>query len=280
MIDLHLHTMASDGTASPAQTVQTARELGLTAIAVTDHDTVSGVNEALAHGAALGVEVVPGVEVSSDYRDNNIHVLGYFVDPASPALRAVADWVRVERAERNEKVVAMLAADGFAISMEELEAAYPGALLGRPHIAEFLMRRGYVESVTDGFDRYLEVGRKYYLPTRRIPLSRAVTAIRDAGGLASLAHPLQYRYPLPEVEELIDRAVHLGVDAMECYYSGYTPEETRWLLTQAERRGLGVSGGSDWHGTRKPYITMGRGTGELCISETILEKLKERHRSA
>lgn len=280
MIDLHLHTMASDGTASPAQTVQTARELGLTAIAVTDHDTVSGVNEALAHGAALGVEVVPGVEVSSDYRDNNIHVLGYFVDPTSPALRAVADWVRVERAERNEKVVAMLAADGFAISMEELEAAYPGALLGRPHIAEFLMRRGYVESVTDGFDRYLEVGRKYYLPTRRIPLSRAVTAIRDAGGLASLAHPLQYRYPLPEVEELIDRAVHLGVDAMECYYSGYTPEETRWLLTQAERRGLGVSGGSDWHGTRKPYITMGRGTGELCISETILEKLKERHRSA
>ena len=280
MIDLHLHTTASDGTASPAQTVQTARELGLTAIAVTDHDTVSGVNEALAHGAALGVEVVPGVEVSSDYRDNNIHVLGYFVDPASPALRAVADWVRVERAERNEKVVAMLAADGFAISMEELEAAYPGALLGRPHIAEFLMRRGYVESVTDGFDRYLEVGRKYYLPTRRIPLSRAVTAIRDAGGLASLAHPLQYRYPLPEVEELIDRAVHLGVDAMECYYSGYTPEETRWLLTQAERRGLGVSGGSDWHGTRKPYITMGRGTGELCISETILEKLKERHRSA
>ena len=280
MIDLHLHTMASDGTASPAQTVQTARELGLTAIAVTDHDTVSGVNEALAHGAALGVEVVPGVEVSSDYRDNNIHVLGYFIDPASPALRAVADWVRVERAERNEKVVAMLAADGFAISMEELEAAYPGALLGRPHIAEFLMRRGYVESVTDGFDRYLEVGRKYYLPTRRIPLSRAVTAIRDAGGLASLAHPLQYRYPLPEVEELIDRAVHLGVDAMECYYSGYTPEETRWLLTQAERRGLGVSGGSDWHGTRKPYITMGRGTGELCISETILEKLKERHRSA
>lgn len=280
MIDLHLHTTASDGTASPAQTVQTARELGLTAIAVTDHDTVSGVNEALAHGAALGVEVVPGVEVSSDYRDNNIHVLGYFIDPASPALRAVADWVRVERAERNEKVVAMLAADGFAISMEELEAAYPGALLGRPHIAEFLMRRGYVESVTDGFDRYLEVGRKYYLPTRRIPLSRAVTAIRDAGGLASLAHPLQYRYPLPEVEELIDRAVHLGVDAMECYYSGYTPEETRWLLTQAERRGLGVSGGSDWHGTRKPYITMGRGTGELCISETILEKLKERHRSA
>ena len=280
MIDLHLHTTASDGTASPAQTVQTARELGLTAIAVTDHDTVSGVNEALAHGAALGVEVVPGVEVSSDYRDNNIHVLGYFVDPTSPALRAVADWVRVERAERNEKVVAMLAADGFAISMEELEAAYPGALLGRPHIAEFLMRRGYVESVTDGFDRYLEVGRKYYLPTRRIPLSRAVTAIRDAGGLASLAHPLQYRYPLPEVEELIDRAVHLGVDAMECYYSGYTPEETRWLLMQAERRGLGVSGGSDWHGTRKPYITMGRGTGELCISETILEKLKERHRSA
>ena len=280
MIDLHLHTTASDGTASPAQTVQTARELGLTAIAVTDHDTVSGVGEALAHGAALGVEVVPGVEVSSDYRDNNIHVLGYFIDPASPALRAVADWVRVERAERNEKVVTMLAADGFAISMEELEAAYPGALLGRPHIAEFLMRRGYVESVTDGFDRYLEVGRKYYLPTRRIPLSRAVTAIRDAGGLASLAHPLQYRYPLPEVEELIDRAVHLGVDAMECYYSGYMPEETRWLLTQAERRGLGVSGGSDWHGTRKPYITMGRGTGELCISETILEKLKERHRSA
>ena len=275
-IDLHLHTTASDGTDTPAQLVRKAREAEILAIAVTDHDTVAGVREAQETGAALGVEVVTGIEVSSDYRDNNIHILGYFLDPESPALRPVLDWVRVERAERNERIVAMLAADGYAISMEELESREPAAVLGRPHMAELLMEKGYVDSVKQGFERLLGEGCRYYLPKRRISMARAVETIRAAGGLAVLAHPLQYRYPRAEVIEMIEYARSLGIGALECYYSEHSREEQRWLLAQAEHYGLGVSGGSDYHGTRKTHIAMGSGMGDLAIPYSVLSELKQR----
>ncbi len=273
-IDLHIHTAASDGTDAPAEIAEKAAALGLAAVSVTDHDTVDGVAEAMAAGERLGLEVVPGIEVSSDYRDNNVHVLGYFIDPESSALRPVLDWVKTEGQARNEKLCAMLAADGFDIDIDRLRAAYPDAVIGRPHIAEYLMRKGYVQSVAEGFDRYLEVGRRYFLPKRRIPLARAIGTIAEAGGIPVLAHPLQYKYPLNEVEEMIGLAVSWGVRALECYYSEHTPEQQAWLLAQAERRGLGVSGGSDYHGSRKSWIAMGSGMGELCVPEDVLTGLK------
>ena len=273
-IDLHVHTNASDGTDAPTEAVAKAAALGLRAIGITDHDTVSGVAEAMEAGAALGVEVVPGIEVSSDYRDNNIHVLGYFIDPDSPALRPVLEWVGRERDERNEKMAAMLSADGFDISMEALEREYPGAVLGRPHFAEHLMRRGYVASVKEGFERYLDVGRKYYLPKSRIPLARALEVIRDAGGVSVLAHPLQYRYPEGEVVELIEYAVAHGVRGMECYYAEHSPQQQAWLLSLAEKYGLAVSGGSDYHGPRKPHNALGSGAGDLAVPYAALESLK------
>ena len=274
-IDLHIHTNASDGTDAPAEAVEKARTLGLEAIALTDHDTVSGVAEAVRAGEQLGVEVVPGIEVSSDYRDNNIHVLGYFIDPEADALRQVMDWIRVERIARNEYVVNKMADDGFDISMEELRRMYPDAVLGRPHMAEFLVKKGYVSSIREGFARYLGEGKKYYLPKRRISLARAVDTIRASGGLAVLAHPLQYRYPLEEVIEMIEYARSLGVKALECYYSEHSPEDERWLLARAEEYGLGVSGGSDYHGTRKTHIAMGRGMGNLAIPRRVLDELKK-----
>ena len=274
-IDLHIHTNASDGTDAPAEAVEKARTLGLEAIALTDHDTVSGVAEAVRAGEQLGVEVVPGIEVSSDYRDNNIHVLGYFIDPEADALRQVMDWIRVERIARNEYVVNKMADDGFDISMEELRRMYPDAVLGRPHMAEFLVKKGYVSSIREGFARYLGEGKKYYLPKRRISLARAVDTILASGGLAVLAHPLQYRYPLEEVVEMIEYARSLGVKALECYYSEHSPEDERWLLARAEEYGLGVSGGSDYHGTRKTHIAMGRGMGNLAIPRRVLDELKK-----
>lgn len=274
-IDLHIHTNASDGTDAPAEAVEKARTLGLEAIALTDHDTVSGVAEAVRAGEQLGVEVVPGIEVSSDYRDNNIHVLGYFIDPEADALRQVMDWIRVERIARNEYVVNKMADDGFDISMEELRRMYPDAVLGRPHMAEFLVKKGYVSSIREGFARYLGEGKKYYLPKRRISLARAVDTILASGGLAVLAHPLQYRYPLEEVIEMIEYARSLGVKALECYYSEHSPEDERWLLARAEEYGLGVSGGSDYHGTRKTHIAMGRGMGNLAIPRRVLDELKK-----
>ena len=274
-IDLHIHTNASDGTDAPAEAVEKARTLSLEAIALTDHDTVSGVAEAVRAGEQLGVEVVPGIEVSSDYRDNNIHVLGYFIDPEADALRQVMDWIRVERIARNEYVVNKMADDGFDISMEELRRMYPDAVLGRPHMAEFLVKKGYVSSIREGFARYLGEGKKYYLPKRRISLARAVDTILASGGLAVLAHPLQYRYPLEEVGEMIEYARSLGVKALECYYSEHSPEDERWLLARAEEYGLGVSGGRDYHGTRKTHIAMGRGRGNLAIPRRVLDELKK-----
>jgi len=273
-IDLHNHSAASDGTDAPAALAEKAAALGLRAISVTDHDTVSGVAEAVEAGERLGVEVVPGIEVSSDYRDNNVHILGYFIDIDAPALRPVLDWVRNERRERNEKITAMFAAAGFAMSLEELRAEYPDSVLGRPHMAEFLMRRGYTASVQEGFDKYLGVGKPFYLPKRRISIARAVEVILEAGGVPVLAHPLQYRYPRNEVVEMIETARALGIRALECYYSEHSPEEQAWLLAQAERYGLGVSGGSDYHGSRKTHIAMGSGMGGLCVPYRVLEELK------
>lgn len=273
-IDLHVHTAASDGTDAPGEVVKKAADLGLRALGITDHDTVSGVEEATAAGADLGVEVIPGIEVSSDYRDNNVHILGYFIDPASPALRPVLEWVSIQRDERNEKMAAMLAADGFDISLAELEREYPGAVLGRPHFAEHLMRRGYASSVTEAFDRYLQVGRKYYLPKSRIPLAQAVEVIRNAGGISVLAHPLQYRYPEGEVIEMIEYAKSAGVRAIECYYSEHSPDQQAWLLDKAAEYGLAVTGGSDYHGPRKP-IALGTGLEDLSVPYTVLEELKK-----
>jgi len=276
MIDLHTHSHASDGTDAPAAIIEKGAALGLRAMSVTDHDTVAGVAEALSAGERLGVEVISGIEVSSDYRDNNVHILGYFIDIDAPALRPVLDWVKTEREERNRKITDMFAADGFDMTLEELKEEYPDSVLGRPHMAEHLMRKGYTRSVKEGFDKYLGEGRPYYLPKRRISIARAVEVILSAGGVPVLAHPLQYHYPRQEVVEMIEYVKSLGIRALECYYSEHSAAEEAWLLAQAERYGLGVSGGSDYHGTRKTHIALGTGMGRLAVPDKVLEELKAR----
>lgn len=274
-IDLHIHTAASDGTDTPRAALEKAASLGLAAVSITDHDSVSGVPEAMRAGAELGVEVVPGIEVSSDYRDNNVHILGYFIDPAAAQLRPVLDWVKTERDERNEKIAAMFARDGFDISIAQLREEYPDSVLGRPHFCEHLMRKGYISSVKEGFEKYLGEGKPYYLPKRRISIAKAVETIVAAGGVPVLAHPMQYHYPEPELIELIETAKALGVRALEAYYSEFSAEQTAWLLRAAEKYGMGVSGGSDYHGTRKTHISMGTGCGNLAIPYSVLEELKK-----
>jgi hypothetical protein len=243
-------------------------------VSVTDHDTVDGVAPALAAGEELGIEVVPGIEVSSDYRDNNVHILGYFIDPAAKALEDVIFWVQREREERNRKIVKLFQDSGFDLSLEELEANYPHAVLGRPHMAEMLMRKGYVASIKEAFDLYLGEDRPFFLPKRRISIARAVEVILASGGVPVLAHPFQYHYPINEVEEMIEHARSLGVRALECYYSLHTPEEQAWLLGRAKALGLGVSGGSDYHGTRKTHISLGSGTGQMAVPYSVLEGLR------
>ena len=274
-IDLHVHTTASDGTESPAQVVALAKNLGLAAIAVTDHDSVAGVSQAQETGAALGVEVIAGIEISTDYQGREIHVVGLFIDPTSPALYPVLDWAVNERISRNEKIVAALAADGFDVSMQALLSASPGSVLGRPHIAEMLMKKGYVASVQEAFDRYLGEGRPYYRDRELMAMERAISIVLAAGGAAVLAHPLQYGYDDAGREALISSAKAAGCRALEAYYAEHSPAEQALMLKTAARHGLAVSGGSDYHGSRKPHIRLGSGIeNSLCVPYSVLENLK------
>ena len=274
-IDLHLHTTASDGTDTPAQAVARAKALGLGAIAVTDHDSVSGVSEALQAGEELGIEVIPGIEVSADYQGNKAHIVGLFIDHTREDLRPAVEWSVFERAQRNEKIVGAMAADGFDISLDILRELYPDSMLGRPHMAEYLMNKGYVSSVKEAFDRYLGEGCPYYRNKERIPMEQAVAAIRASGGIAVVAHPLQYGYAEEELICFLQTARDCGCLAMEAYYSEHSAAQQEMLLAMAPGFGLGVSGGSDYHGSRKPHIEMGSGIdGALSIPYSVLEALK------
>lgn len=276
-IDLHIHTTASDGTLTPRQAAALADSLGLAAIAVTDHDTTAGLAEATAAGEELGLEVVPGLEISAGYMDRSVHILGYFIDRSSPALNDALDWFVRERRARNERIVAALAADGFDISLDRLTAAYPGRVLGRPHIGDWLVRHGYAASLDEAFDRWLNRGRPYYRPRRRMPMGDAVSAIREAGGVAAAAHPLQYGFGPAELEAFLRAARDAGCQALEAYYSKYSPAEQAALADTAARLGLAVSGGSDFHGARKPDIRMGSGVnGSIRVPYSVLLDLKDR----
>lgn len=275
LVDLHIHTTASDGTDTPAQAVARAKELGLGAIAITDHDSVTGVTEALEAGETLGVEVIPGIEISADYRGNKAHIVGLFVDHTREDLRPVLDWTVYERAMRNEKIVGAMAADGFDISLDILNALYPDSILGRPHMAEYLMNKGYVSSVKEAFNKYLGEGCPYYRDKERLSMEMAVKAIHASGGIAVIAHPLQYGYDETELCCFLQRGKDLGCAALEAYYSEHSPEEQEMLLSLAPQMGLGISGGSDYHGSRKPHIAMGSGIENgLRIPYSVLESLK------
>ncbi|MGM9615758.1 MAG: PHP domain-containing protein [Oscillospiraceae bacterium] len=274
-IDLHIHTTASDGSASPSEAVALAKSLGLSAIAVTDHDTVSGVREAMTAGERLGVEVIPGIELSADYRGNRAHILGLFIDPDSAGLSPVLRWAADSRRRRNADIVAAMQADGIDISLGELQAENPDSVLGRPHIAAHLMEKGYVSSVREAFERYLNKGCPYYRDKERIPLADAPGILRAAGGLPIVAHPFQYGYDEPELLAYLSAAVDAGCVGLEAYYAEHSPEEQEYLLELAAEWGLAVSGGSDWHGSRKPHIQMGSGIDNgLRVPFHVLEDLK------
>ncbi len=271
-IDLHIHTTASDGTASPAQVVRMAGELGLSAISVADHDTVSGCGEAMAEGRALGVEVVPGVEFSSRY-GRTIHILGYFLNTESPALTRVLDWIVAERDQRNGKMAALMAADGIPVDYAEMKARF-GPVIGRPNFGQLLVELGYAESVQDAFDRYIEKGQPYYLPRKMLSIERSVEVIREAGGVPVLAHPFQYRLEEPALRQLIEHCMDHGLLGLECRYSLYDEQQSQYLLSLAREYGLAPTGGSDFHGSNKPHIRLGVGTGSLAVPAEWLDGLR------
>jgi predicted metal-dependent phosphoesterase TrpH len=271
-IDLHVHSTVSDGSMSPTEVVRHARERGLSSIALTDHDTCAGIAEGLSAGAAEGVEVIPGIELSVDYHGHGIHILGYFVDPESAAMERLLEWVITERKRRNRQIAADMQRDGIPLYAADLARDYPESVVGRPHIAASLVKLGLAESVEDAFSRYLNRGCPYYLKRRYIPLNEGLDVIRDAGGKAVFAHPLQYRFAEEELLALCGTLRDGGVIGMECLYSAYTDEQTAYLQELAAHFGFCVTGGSDFHGARKPNILL----GEPPVPYALLERLKER----
>lgn len=274
-IDLHVHTIASDGTLTPPECVHRAKELDLSAIAITDHDTADGVAAACAEGEKCGVEVIPGIEISADYLGiEGVHILGYFIDPNSPALNELLDWVIQERDARNEKIAAAMRADGIDVDLDEMRDKYATPVIGRPHFAAQLVEKKIAQSISDAFDRYLGEEKIYYRRREYIPMDRAFSVIERAGGKAVLAHPLQYEFSEEQLISLITTVRGYGAVGMECLYSQYSEQQSEYLMSLAQHFGMCVTGGSDYHGSRKPDIEIGFGKGELNVPYELLEKLK------
>ena len=273
-IDLHIHTTASDGTFTPEEVVREASRLGLAAVAITDHDTAAGYARAAAEGEKRGLEVVPGIEISTKFR-SAVHILGYYIDVDSPALEEVLEWMHRDREERNVKLCAMLRASGVDIDIERMHARF-GDLVGRPHFAEIMIENGMARDMNDAFERLLNKNKPYFIPRQFLPIERSIEIIREAGGTAVLAHPFQYRLDDAALRELIEHCMASGLEGIECRYSGYDARMCAYLESLAAEYGLVRTGGSDFHGTIKSDILLGTGKGELNVPYAFLEELRSR----
>lgn len=257
MLDLHIHTTASDGSLTPTQVVQMARKKGFSLIAVTDHDTMGGVAEALEAGKKYNVDVVPGVEISSGVT-LEVHMLGYGMSPDHPVMKAMMEDMRAARVERMERIIENLQKMGVPITVEEVEAVAGGAI-GRPHIAQVLIAHGLVPDVRTAFREYIGVGAKAYVERRKMTSEQVIANIRDAGGVPVLAHGGLLRISEVELNQWIDSMAKKGLMGLECYHNAHTPQMERLLRAAAERNGLLVTGGSDFHGASRPDVEMGTG---------------------
>ena len=273
-IDLHTHTTLSDGSMTPEELVRYALDKGLAAVAVTDHDNVGGVSRALDEGDKLGIEVIAGVEISVDF-STEMHLLGYFPNGYSESILKMLEDLRERRELRNHKIVIKLEEIGFDIIMEEVNSKAEGGIVGRPHIARALAEKGYVESMNEAFEKYLGVGKPAYFRKDKLLPQEGIGEIIRAGGIPVLAHPIFIGLPYDRLDRLVGELAGNGLKGIEVFYSWHTEEQTSELLKIAEKYGLLVTGGSDFHGSFKPDIEIGIGTGTLKVPYSLLEALKQ-----
>ena len=273
-IDLHLHTTHSDGSFSTAEVMAFAKQAGLTALAITDHDIVDGIPEATAIGKELGIEVVPGVEISSRLGESELHILGYFMQWTDPQLAQRLKTLRDSRHLRNPKIVQRLNELGIPITYEEVRALAGTESVGRPHIARLLMEKKFVTSAKEAFDRYLANGRPAFVDRELPEPAEAVRWIREAGGVPVLAHPTWVRTSAEGLRVLVRELKAAGLGGIEVHYSTHTPSQTTEYLDLATQCDLLVTGGSDFHGVTKPDIEVGIGRGQLKVSQKLVDPLR------
>lgn len=276
-IDLHVHSTASDGSFSPAEVTALAHKAGLRSFALTDHDTVDGIQEAVEAGNNYNdLDVIPGIELSCYYNDREIHIVGLFVDYTDAIFLDELKKLKQARIDRNEKMIQRFNDAGIPLTLEELLHGSPNSVITRAHFARVLVEKGICANKTEVFDKYLGIGCPFYMPKPKVTPEHVLGLIQKSGGTAILAHPYSYKFSKTEVEELLDKTlIPLGLAGMECYYSTYDLGQTQELRSMALARNLLVSGGSDFHGVVKPDISIGTGRGNLCIPETLLEQIMD-----
>lgn len=275
-IDLHTHSTESDGTLSPTALVELAKERQLSAIALTDHDTISGLPQARLAAQRLGIELVPGIELSTDYNGLEVHILGYYIDESNTSFLSQLQKFRSGREERNRKMVQRLQEEGFDFTYEELCQAFPDSVLTRAHFARFLFDRGYVKSMDAVFRQYIGNSCRCYVPREKLTPMEAVALIHTGGGLACFAHPILCGLGKDRLESLIRELKAHGLDGLEAVYSTYAPKDESLIRQFAAQYELLICGGSDFHGSNKPDISLGSGKGNLRIPYAYLQQIKDR----
>lgn len=279
-IDLHVHSNISDGTLTPKEVMELAYKNNLSAIALTDHDTLEGIQEAQEtmdelYNQGKEIRLIPGVEITIGYKGRDIHILGLFLDPRNINLLKELEITREERNLRNEKMITNLANAGIDISAEALRKEEGDAVLTRAHFAKYLTSHGYTKNKKEAFLKYLGSDTPYYVKREYLAPEKGIQLIHEAGGLAILAHPLLYKYSLNEIDSLVQYLKQLGLDGMEAIYSMNTGDDESNMLRIANKYNLAISGGSDFHGENKPDIKLGIGLGNLKVPYKVLENLEK-----
>jgi predicted metal-dependent phosphoesterase TrpH len=275
MIDLHTHTDQSDGTLSPRELVEAAARVGLEALAVTDHDTFAGYDQALEHAARASIELICGVELSTKYRGQSVHLLAYFIKQAPT--REFRTWVAAlegSRHRRNLELIERLRDRGVEITIEEVSQR-AGKIVGRPHFAAAMMEKGYVASMQQAFDEYLDESAACFVARDEPAFEGATAQILASGGLPVLPHPGRVTAIPSVLEEDVMHMRDAGLRGIEVYHSDHSPSDRAFYADLAERFGLAATGGSDFHGAAKPRIALGTGIeGNLSVPGSILAKLR------
>lgn len=293
IVDLHVHSNKSDGSLTPSRLTELAIEKRLSAFALTDHDTTEGIPEAMEAAAAhnlrlqegqvpllpsgepaLPLEVIPGIEFSTEYQGKDIHILGLYIEYEAPFFKKQLQDFVDSRTVRNQKMCANLQGAGIDISYEKLQAAFPGSVITRGHYAKYLLDHGYIKSIPEAFERYIGDRSKYFVPREKVTPSQAVQLILKANGLPVLAHPPLYHMGDQALDTLVGILAEDGLVGIEGIYSTYHQAEERHMRSLAKKYNLCISGGSDFHGSSKPGLEMATGYGRLCIPEKILDDLK------
>jgi predicted metal-dependent phosphoesterase TrpH len=278
MIDLHSHTTESDGTFSPAELVEAGKQAGLEALAVTDHDTFSGYEAALPFAEAAGLPLICGIELSTKIgngRRRTVHLLGYFLNGGpAPAFRRFLQDMQDSRRDRNRRLAAKLLSMGMDVTIGEVEAL-GRTMAGRPHFARIMVEKAYVPHYRAAFDLYLDESAPGYVDREEPSLEEGIRRIADAGGVSSIAHPIRLGFDDPAEEEaLIGEMAGRGLTALEAFHSDHDAMASERYLRMAQKYGLKVTGGSDFHGGNKPNVRLGVGPGTLRIPLSILDDLR------